>query len=69
MPVISKKTVIGCDAEKAFHHDMPRSIKAVLLDYEVIFPTDLPLELPLVRMDHEFKIELEDETPPIHRLI
>ena len=30
-------------------------------------PSELPKGVPLVRMGHEFKIDLEDETPPIHR--
>ena len=51
------------------HNDMPKRIKAILQDYKDIFPTDLPPGLPLVRMGHEFKIELEDGTPPIHRPI
>ena len=64
-----EKIAIGCDVEKDFHEDIPESIKAVLLDYKYIFLTDLPPSLPPVRMGHEFKIELEDETPPIHKPI
>ena len=59
----------GCDVEKAYHKDMPEEIKVVLQKYKDIFPTNLPPGLPLVRMGHEFKIELEDDTPPIHRPI
>ena len=33
----------------------------------MMFPQDLPLGLPLVHEGHEFKIDLEDEVPPIHR--
>ena len=69
VPVVPEKTETGCDVEKAYHKDMPEEIKAVLQDYKDIFPTDLPSGLPPVRMGHEFKIELEDETPPIHRPI
>ena len=69
VPVVPEKTETGCDVEKAYHKDMPEEIKAVLQDYKDIFPTDLPPGLPPVRMGHEFKIELEDETPPIHRPI
>ena len=69
VPVVPEKTETGCDVEKAYHKDMPEEIKAVLQEYKEIFPTDLPLGLPPVRMGHEFKIELEDETPPIHRPI
>ena len=66
---VPEKTEIGCDVEKAYHKDMPREIKAVLQEYKDIFPTDLPPGLPLVRMGHEFKIKLEDDTPPIHKPI
>ena len=38
---------------------MLKCIKVVLEDYEDIFP--------LVRMGHEFIIDLEDNMPPIHR--
>ena len=69
VPVVPEKTEIGCGVEKAYHKDMPKEIKVVLQEYKDIFPTDLPLGLPPVRMGHEFKIELEDETPPIHRPI
>ena len=69
MPMVPEKTTTGCDVEKAFHEDMPESIKAILLDYKDIFPTDLPPGLPPVRMGHELKIELEDDTLPIHRPI
>ena len=69
VPVVPEKTETGSDGEKAYHKDMPGKIKAVLQEYKDIFPTDLPPGLPLVRMGHEFKIELEDETPPIHRPI
>ena len=34
VPVVLEKTATGCDVEKAFHEDMPESIKAVLLDYK-----------------------------------
>ena len=69
MLVVLENTEMGCDMEKAYHKDMPEEIKAVLQEYKDIFPTDLPLGLLLVRMGHEFKIELEDDTPPIHRPI
>ena len=65
--VVPEKTAAGCDVAKTFHEDMPKSIKAILLDYKDIFPIDLPPGLPPVRMGHEFMIELEDDTPPIHR--
>ena len=67
--VVPEKTATGCDVEKAIHKDMPENIKALLEDLRDLFPMDLPLGLPPVRMGHEFKIELEDDTPPIHRPI
>ena len=69
VPVVPEKTETGCDMEKACHKDMPEEIKAILQEYKDIFPMDLPPGLPPVRMVHEFKIELEDNTPPIHRPI
>ena len=42
VPVVPEKTATGCDVEKAFHEDMPKSIKDILLNYKAIFPTDLP---------------------------
>ena len=67
--MVSEKTRIGCDMEKAYHKDMLEQIKAVLQKYKDIFPRDLPLGLLLVQMGHEFKIEVEDNTPPIHKTI
>ena len=46
MLVVPEKIATRCDVEKAFHEDMPKSIKAILLDYKDIFPTDLPPGLP-----------------------
>ena len=69
VPVVPENTETGCDMEKAYYKDMPKGIKAVLQEYKDIFPTDLPPGLPPVRMGHEFKIKLEDDTPPIHRPI
>ena len=60
---------MGCNVEKAYHKDMPMQIKAILQDYKGIFPTDIPPRLLPLRMRHGFKIELEDDTPPIHRPI
>ena len=39
----------------------------VLEEYDDVFPQDLPLGLPPVREGHEFKINLEDDVPPVHR--
>ena len=67
--MVPEKIATGCDVEKAFHEDMPKSIKAILLDYKDIFPTDPPPGLQPIRMRHEIKIELEDDTLLIHRSI
>ena len=69
VPIVLEKTETGCDVEKAYHKDMPEQIKAILHDYKDILPTNLPPRLLVGRMGHEFKIELEDDTPPIHRPI
>ena len=54
-------------ATHLWREDLPKEIEAVLKEFEDIFPKDLPLELPLIRKGHEFKIDLEDNTPPGHR--
>ena len=46
---------------------LPPTICAVLEEFDDVFPRDLPLGLPPVREGHEFKIDLEDEVPPVHR--
>ena len=46
---------------------LPSSIRVVLEEFDDVFPQDLPLVLPLVHEGHEFKIDLEDELPPVHR--
>ena len=56
VPIVPKKTETGCDVEKAYHKDMLGQIKAILLDYKDIFPTDLPTRLLSARIEHEFKI-------------
>ena len=43
MLFVLEKMERGCDGELAYHKDMPKQIKVVLLDYKDIFPTDLPL--------------------------
>ena len=40
-----------------------------LEEYNHVFLQDLPLGLPPVREGHEFKIDLEDEVPPVHCLL
>ena len=45
---------------------LPKCIRAVLEEYDDVFPQDLPQGLPPVRQGHEFHIHLEDDVPPIH---
>ena len=52
-----------------WREDLPKEIEAVLKEFEDIFPKDLPPGLPRIRKGHEFKIDLEDDTPPVHRPI
>ena len=54
-------------AVHVWREDMPECIKPVLKEYGDIFPQDLPPGLPPVRMGHEFRIDLEDDTPPVHK--
>ena len=57
------------EPKSKWRQDLPPSIKAVLEEYDDVFPNDLLPRLPLVRWGLEFKIELEDDTPPVHRPI
>ena len=50
-----------------WREDLLAEIKAVLNEYKDVFPKDLPLGLPPVCKGHEFKIELQDDAPPVHR--
>ena len=54
---------------RLWRKDLPKEIEAVLKAFEEIFPKDLPLGLPPIHKGHEFKIDLEDDTPPVHRPI
>ena len=49
-----------------WREDLPAKIKAVLNDYDDVFPKDLPPGLPPIRKGHEFKIELKDDAAPVH---
>ena len=50
-----------------WREDLPKETTAVLRKYDDVFPKDLPPRLPPIRKGHEFKIDLEDDTPPVHR--
>ena len=54
-------------SKKKAPQNLPECVKAVLADFCDVFPADLPKETPPVREGHEFKIELDDDTPPVHR--
>ena len=47
--------------------DIPEQIKGILKEYSDGFPGKLPVGLPPKRMGHEFKIDLEDDVPLVHR--
>ena len=54
---------------KIKREDLPDNIWKVCQEFEAIFPKDLPKGVPPRRMGHEFKIDLEPDTAPIHRPI
>ena len=45
---------------------LPSHIRVVLEEFDDVFPQDLPRGLPPVRQGHEFRIDLEDDVPPVH---
>ena len=45
---------------------LPSQIRAVLEEFDDVFPQGLPLGIPPVRQGHEFKIDLEDDVAPVH---
>ena len=47
--------------------ELPEAAKSLLHDFQDVFPADLPAGLPPIRQGHEFKIDLEDNVPPVHR--
>ena len=57
----------GTKVNKLFQKDTPECIQKVLKEYSDVFPVDLPPDLPPIRQGHEFKIDLEDDQPPVHR--
>ena len=46
---------------------LPSSIRAVLEEFDDVFPQGLPLGIPPMCEGHEFKTNLEDEVHPVHR--
>ena len=61
-----EKGTEGTDEEKMYHEEMPDNIKAVLQKFKDIFPSDLPSGVPPVHKGHRFRIDLEDDVPPMH---
>ena len=57
------------DVKKIKREGLPEEIWKVCEDYADIFPKDLPKGLPPKRLGHEFKIDLEPKTKPVHRPI
>ena len=55
------------DMGKLRRTDLPMVIWEVLETYSDVVPSELPKGIPPVRMGHEFKIDLDDETLPIHQ--
>ena len=47
--------------------DLPAAVREVLQEYDDVFPDDLPKGIPPIRRGFQFKIELEDNVPPVHR--
>ena len=56
-----------CYVENLRRPHLPAVIWEVLKHYKDVFPSELPKGVPPARMGHKVKIDLEDETPPIHR--
>ena len=55
--------------EKIKREDLPDDIWSICEEFKAVFPKDLPKGVPPRRMGHEFKIDLEPDTAPIHRPI
>ena len=52
-----------------YYEEMREDIKAILQEFKDIFPSDLPSGVPPVRKGRRFRIDLEDDVPPVHRPI
>ena len=66
--VVLETPSTGCDMEKKFLLGHATVHKGCL-ELKDISPTYLPPGIPLVRLGQEFKIQLEDESPSIHKPI
>ena len=65
--VAEKKGKSDQGVAHSWGENLPKEIKVVLEKYDYVFPKDLPPRLPPIRKRHEFKIELEDNTPLVHQ--
>ena len=55
--------------EKIKREDLPDDIWSIYKEFKAVFPKDLPKGIPPRWMGHEYKIDLEPDTAPIHRPI
>ena len=60
---------VPSDVHKIKREDLPEESWKVCEEYVDILPLDLPKGLPPKRLGHEFKIDLEPDTKPVHRPI
>ena len=54
------------EVQKIKREGLPDIIWKISEESEAVFPKDLPKGVPPRRMWHEFKIDLEPDTAPIH---
>ena len=52
-----------------WREDLPKEIEAILKEFEDVFLKNLLPGLTPIHEGHQFKIDLKNETPPIHRPI
>ena len=67
--VVPEKIKAAKDVEEKFYSDMPTCIRGVLNEFKDVFPANLPPRLTSVQKGHEFRIDLEDTTAPVHKPI
>ena len=60
---------VPLDVHKIKRKGLPKEIWKVCKEYADIFPLDSPKGLPPKRLGHEFKIDLELDTKPVHQPI
>ena len=66
---MEEKSNVPGDVKILRRRDLPTVIWEVLEHYAKVFPSESPKGVPPAWVDYEFKIDLEDESPPIHRLL